>query len=170
MEFHPLFISTNQHSFVASCLRNAFDFHWERFNGSSSQSNGEANTLQLEHIVILVDLLLQLDKLEEALVVIKRGQRWLQERKDQKSWDSMDDDREFDPPGLSREAEGGDMEGFEGFALDTNLRYRLAQIRLRLGDDDEAMVSCQDNLGLIESDPYRRDTQSRCHSVPVVLP
>ena len=141
MEFHPLLIKTQQYSSAAGTFRQAFDFHVERFNGSHDQSEDEPNTMQLEHIITLTDVLLQLDNLEEAVVVIKRGQRWLQARSEQKSWDVMDDDREYDPPEASRKAEGGDTEGSEGFPLDTNLRYQLALARLRLGDDAEAMVS-----------------------------
>jgi general transcription factor 3C polypeptide 3 (transcription factor C subunit 4) len=129
-----------QQSLAASTLREAFDYHIERFNGEGENPKDEPNTMHLGNIVALTDLLLQLDKLEEGLVVVKRGQRWLQGRRDQRSWDSIDDDREYDPQGSAREAEGEDMEGFEGFALDTALRHRLALIRLRLGDDDEAMV------------------------------
>ncbi len=139
-----MFIASKQSDVIMTVLRAAFDFHIDRFNGPNDSSPAEANTLRLEHVTILTDLLLQQDKLEEALVVIKRGQRWVQGRKEQKSWDNMDDDREYDPPGTARDGGGEDTEGSEGFALDTNLRERLALARLRLGDDEEAMVRVGD--------------------------
>jgi general transcription factor 3C polypeptide 3 (transcription factor C subunit 4) len=84
-------------------------------------------------------MLLALDDLEEALVVIRRGQRWLQGRRDQRSWDAFEDDREYDPPGFSREEEEGEAE-FESHPLEIPLRNRLALLRLRLGNDEEASV------------------------------
>lgn len=96
--------------------------------------------MQLEHVVALVDLLILHDELEEAVVIVRRGQRWLQDRKAQRQWDALEDDREYDPPGLQREIGEAGMEANEGFALDINLRHRLGLIRLKLGNDDEAMV------------------------------
>ena len=101
--------------------------------------------MQLEHVIMLADDLIQLDNLEEAVSTIRRGQRWLQERSDQKQWDSFDDDREYDLPGTQRGEEGEDgAEPLEGYPLETPLRHRLALLRLRLGDDDEAMVCFSD--------------------------
>jgi general transcription factor 3C polypeptide 3 (transcription factor C subunit 4) len=88
--------------------------------------------MSLEHVLALVDMLLNIEKLEEGVEVIRRGQRWLQGRGDQKYWDTFDDDREYAPD--SSEAE-------EAFELDVNLRHRLALLRLRLGHDDDAFVS-----------------------------
>lgn len=125
---------------AAQILRRAFDFHLRHFLSPSDQSGTEPNTLRLEHVIALADMLLQSDKLEEALTIVKRGQRWVQGRKEQKEWDRYDDDREYDPPGVVRDGNEKEDDESEGFKLDVNLRHRLALIRLRLGDDDEAMV------------------------------
>jgi general transcription factor 3C polypeptide 3 (transcription factor C subunit 4) len=64
------------------------------------------NTMRMDHVLTFVDLLLEMDQLEEALDVIKRGQRWLQGRYRQAAgqWEGteMEDDREYDPPGFER--------------------------------------------------------------------
>jgi general transcription factor 3C polypeptide 3 (transcription factor C subunit 4) len=91
----------------------------------------------LEHIVPLVDMLIQTEKLEEGVDVVRRGQRWLQGRMEEKHWDVLDDDREY---ASLDDGEGGD-EGNEGNELEVPLRLRLALLRLRLGQDDEAFVS-----------------------------
>ena len=171
MEFHPLMLSTKQSVYAANIIREAFDFHLNHFSGPSQQGQKLQNTLRLEHIVLLVDLLLQFDKLEEAVVVIRRGQRWLQGRIMQTSWDSIDDDREYDPPGVSRYKEGQPEEEFEGFALDPNLRHRLALTRLRLGDDNEATVClCRhEPAKCFPVDSHRRGHEFRRHTAPGVF-
>jgi general transcription factor 3C polypeptide 3 (transcription factor C subunit 4) len=90
-------------------------------------------------------MLLASDDLEEALVVIRRGQRWLQGRREQRSWDANEDDREYDPEGLDR---GEQTEQAESYPLEIPLRHRLALVRLRLGDDDEALVSPSVSSGI----------------------
>ena len=141
MDFYPLLQTTGQTPLATAIMREAFDHHFERFRGPDDRPENEPNTMQLEHVVAFTDLLLAMDKLEEALLTIRRGQRWLQGRKAERHWDGFEDDREYDPPGTQREDMEEDGEGPEGFSLDTNLRHRLALVRLRLGNDDEAMVS-----------------------------
>ena len=85
--------------------------------------------MSLEHVIALVDILTTVEKLEEAVEVVRKGQRWLQGRVEQKYWDTFEDDREYAP------------EGEEGHELDIGLRHRLALLRLRLGNDEEAFVS-----------------------------
>jgi general transcription factor 3C polypeptide 3 (transcription factor C subunit 4) len=142
-DLHPIVLATKKYRFGADALRTAFDWHTETFFGPNDTASPENNTMTLENVINLADLLLQLDELEEAVVVIRRGQRWLQGRNNERQWDVQEDDREFDPEGLVREGEGGEEE--EGVAihpLDVNLRQRLALVRLRLGHDIEANVSC----------------------------
>lgn len=139
---------------AVSSYRTAFDWHVAKTKPDAPDS-----TMALEHIITLADDLTALEQLEEAVLIVRRGQRWLQGRKREKKWDSVDDDREYDPPDFIREdpedAEAGaDKEGggsskqAEKVAPDVGqhpleipLRHRLAVLRLRLGDDDEAMVS-----------------------------
>lgn len=140
-EFYPLIIQANQLAFGQSAYRNAFDYHYETFAGPThlnddrdedQESDGEedeGNTMSLEHVIALVDILTTVEKLEEAVEVVRKGQRWLQGRVEQKYWDTFEDDREYAP------------EGEEGHELDIGLRHRLALLRLRLGNDEEAFVS-----------------------------
>ncbi|ORX38805.1 hypothetical protein BD324DRAFT_655212, partial [Kockovaella imperatae] len=141
-QLHSTLVSLNATDIAASAYRVAFDYHLSKLTPQSPSS-----TLNLEHIGSLTDDLLLLDELEEALGVIRRGQRWLQGRQDEIHWDSIEDDREYDPPGTKR---GEDVEEFlsEGHPLDTGLRHRLALVRLRLGDDEEAMIHVDEILSL----------------------
>jgi len=71
----------------------------------------------------------------------------LQGRGDQKYWDTFEDDREY-----AVDTEEG------GNELDIGLRHRLALLRLRLGNDEEAFVSIfMQNLVLMIGS-HRRDT------------
>ncbi|EIW71252.1 hypothetical protein TREMEDRAFT_27203, partial [Tremella mesenterica DSM 1558] len=141
MEFFPLFTETTHHDIGAQAFRRAFEWHYDHFNGPEEVYSDLANTMRLEHVIAVGDLLMLGDQLEEALLVIRRGQRWLQNRKDERQFDALDDDREYDPPGVQRLTESGEQaEDLGTHPLDVNLRQRLALLRLRLGDDDEAML------------------------------
>jgi general transcription factor 3C polypeptide 3 (transcription factor C subunit 4) len=143
-EFLPLLQSTAAiQTYASEILLTAFNYHLAKIPSSSSLES----TLTLEHVITLTDLLLRLDDLEEALAVVRRGQRWLQGRGDQRSWDGFDDDREYHPPGFSKEDDEGGIEDFEGFGMEVDLRHRLALIRLRMGNDDDATVSPLSMLG-----------------------
>lgn len=128
---------------IAGAFRTAFDWHVARCGPEDPSS-----TMTLAHIISLVDDLIELEQLEEAVNIIRRGQRWLQGRREQTKWDAMDDDREYDPPDVSRvgDDEADELQTEEhdaGYALETPLRHRLAVLRLRLGDDSEAEVRCR---------------------------
>ena len=140
-QLHSTLLALEAVDIAASAYRVAFDHHLSRLSPTDP-----TGTMQLEHIVSLADDLLLLDELEECLGVIRRGQRWLQGRRDEIHWDSLDDDREYDPAGTRRGEEGEEAES-EGFRLETHLRHRLALVRLRLGDDEEAMVRVHRDLG-----------------------
>ncbi|KAK4684844.1 general transcription factor 3C polypeptide 3 (transcription factor C subunit 4), partial [Tremellales sp. Uapishka_1] len=140
MEIHPLMTSTSQLPFAAQSFRQAFDHHF-----STQEAGTSTSTMSLQHILILIDLLLAIDDLEGATEVIKKGQRWLQGRKAERSWDSFDDDREYDPKGVLRD---GEEETDNVHELDMELRYRLALTRLRLGDDEEASIHIETILDL----------------------
>ena len=130
-DFHPLIIETKQYAFGSSAYRTAFDYHLETYpHPPTDEEDDEGNTMELEHVVSLVDILNITEKLEEAVEVVRRGQRWLQGRAEQRYWDTFEDDREYAVDG----EEGGNE-------LDIGLRHRLALLRLRLGNDEEAFVS-----------------------------
>jgi general transcription factor 3C polypeptide 3 (transcription factor C subunit 4) len=126
-------MQTKQYAFGATAFGEAFTYHFATFEKPEDQE--EENTMTIEHIVIYVDYLLKSGDPESAVGVIHRGQRWLQGRKNEKGWDAMDDDSEYQPKDADEEDETSG-----GYDLDNQLRYRLAVARLRLGQDDEALV------------------------------
>lgn len=137
-EFYPLIQETRQYNFGAQAYRNAFDYHLETYAGpfdpdadDEGDEEGEGNTMELQHILCLVDMLSSIEKLEEGVDVVRRGMRWLQGRTEQKYWDTFDDDREYST----------DPKIEEAYELDVTLRHRLALLRLRLGNDADAFVS-----------------------------
>ncbi|OCF58798.1 hypothetical protein L486_03288 [Kwoniella mangroviensis CBS 10435] len=146
MEFHQVMIDMNQRPFVVQVMREAFDWHIKTFDAGPGSaplvSELIPNTMTIERVIDLVDDFMILDDLDQALEVVRKGQRWLQGRKGQKNWDNYDkEDREYDPPQTPRyNPETKEMEDNEGFELDVQLRHRLALIRLRLGDHEEAMI------------------------------
>ncbi|WVF69789.1 hypothetical protein IAT40_004568 [Kwoniella sp. CBS 6097] len=159
MEFHGVLVDTHQRNYVANVLREAFDWHIDTFASPSTTvtPREQLNTMTLERIIELVDDMLILEDLEQALEVIRKGQRWLQGRRDQKEWDRREDDREYDPPGTQRggskkkkkqKDQEDELEESEGFPLDIQLRHRIALVRLRLGNDDEALIHVNEILDL----------------------
>lgn len=56
----------------------------------------------LLNVLVLADLYNTVGEYEKAVRVIKTGSRWLQARGDQKYWDLVEDDREFELEGFSR--------------------------------------------------------------------
>jgi general transcription factor 3C polypeptide 3 (transcription factor C subunit 4) len=140
MEVHPIIMQTTQYAFGATAFGEAFTYHFATFEKPEDQEAD--NTMTIEHIVIYVDYLLKSGDPESAVGVIHRGQRWLQRRKNEKGWDAMDDDSEYFPKDDEDEQEAGSG----GYDLDNQLRYRLAVARLRLGQDDEALVRTQVEL------------------------
>jgi general transcription factor 3C polypeptide 3 (transcription factor C subunit 4) len=162
-DFYPLIIETKQYPFGSSVYRTAFDYHLETFPGppqiqddeDEDEEEDEGNTMTLEHVMSLVDVLSLTEKLEEAVEVVRKGQRWLQGRGDQRYWDTFDDDREYAPDGAG-----------EGHELAIGLRHRLALLRLRLGNDEEAFVSPPSYDVELIIGPYRRDTSAGCGRAP----
>lgn len=144
--FHQSIHSAKQVRLAASAFRTAFDWHLTRTNPGNPDCS-----MNLQHIIQLVDDLIALEQLEEAVMIIRRGQRWLQGRKAEVKWDTFDDDREYYPLGyVQGEAEEQEGEAeHEGFPLETPFRHRLAKLRLRMGDDDEAMVGVRGRVLLM---------------------
>ncbi|EJT97237.1 TPR-like protein [Dacryopinax primogenitus] len=91
---------------------------------------------------ILADLQISVGNLEGAIQTVKSGARWLQNRSNESFWDLIEDDREFDPPGFTREAvEGQEEDQPPGYhPLPFELRHRLAIARLKGGNDAEAEI------------------------------
>ncbi|WRT64759.1 uncharacterized protein IL334_001693 [Kwoniella shivajii] len=149
MEFHQVLIETNQRSLIVQVMRETFDWHIATFSSPDDHRPVGHNSMTIERVLQLVDEFLFLDDLDQALEIVRKGQRWLQGRRNQKQWDTFSDDREYDPPGTIRTTnDGKDSDESEGFAMDIQLRHKLALIRLRLGDDEEALIHINEILNL----------------------
>ncbi|KIY33595.1 general transcription factor 3C polypeptide 3 (transcription factor C subunit 4) [Cryptococcus gattii E566] len=135
--FHPLLVSMNLRGLAAQTARRGFDYQITTYPSPSQRPRvpDASPPMTYENIITLIDDLLALEEYEDALVVVKQGQRWLQGRAEQKGWDTMDDDREYDPPGTIRE----EVES-EGFEMDVGMRHRLALSRIKLDDIHEANI------------------------------
>ena len=110
---------------------------------SSSQIQGFSTT-ELE---MLSDLLRSLRRYREAAKVIVDGQRWLQGRnREEGTWNTFGDDREFDMQRKSRDGWADHPQRWCEDAnlhhLDTGLRLRLGLCRLFEGRLEEARVRC----------------------------
>jgi general transcription factor 3C polypeptide 3 (transcription factor C subunit 4) len=95
------------------------------------------------HIYVLADLCNTVGDYDKAIQTIKTGIRWLQGRADQKMWDTVLDDREYDVEDTQRPNPAEDTVAVQPgyFELDVNARHRLAVARLKLGEIEEAKVS-----------------------------
>lgn len=111
---------------------------------SNIPMNENACEFTLIEILVLADLYNTLGRYEKAIKTIRAGSRWLDGRANQKYWDACNDDREFDPEGVTRNSNEEDprtpfvRQGF--YPLDINARHRLAIARLKLGDTEEGQV------------------------------
>lgn len=116
--------------------REAFEYHLIHFDGPADQQPGQINNLDVNALIVLVDLLMMQEDYETAIDCIKRGQRWLDGRGTDQTWAHREDDLEYLP-------KEGDTPG-GGHRLDSNLRHRLGLARLRLGDDEQALVGVEE--------------------------
>ncbi|KAG9007114.1 transcription factor TFIIIC subunit tfc4 [Tulasnella sp. 427] len=93
-------------------------------------------------LITLADFCNTVGEYEQAIRAIRDGARWIQGRGSQRYWSSATDDREYDVQGSERPAGSDDSAGRpQGFfAIDPNLRHRLALARLGLGDLDEGQM------------------------------
>ncbi|WVN89418.1 uncharacterized protein L203_104641 [Cryptococcus depauperatus CBS 7841] len=150
--FHPLLLAIHQQSWIAQIGCEAFSYHCSTYATPSSPPN-KANApppMKMEHIVTLLDDLIAIKDYENALSVVRRGQRWLQGRIEQNQWDTFEDDTEYDAPGTLRDGEES-----EGFPMNPNMRLRLALIRINLNDMEEANPHI--NL-LLTLDPFEHQS------------
>jgi hypothetical protein len=123
-------------------LLNGFHKHVQTFQTPYDNSIGTLyNDLDREFIQFLVDLLIMARDYEQAAIVIKQSERWFQSRMKQTFWNKMEDDSEYDPPGAVRSNDDEITEDREGYDLEIPMRARLAVIRLKLGQEEDATVS-----------------------------
>lgn len=100
------------------------------------------NTYTSDHVATLADLLIDSNRPQDALDIIRKGARWLQGRAGEVFWDDIqEDDREFD---IDRSSENrrGDYGRRVNMApiypLDVEFRIRLGTSRARMGNVEEA--------------------------------
>ncbi|KAH7103837.1 TPR-like protein [Auriculariales sp. MPI-PUGE-AT-0066] len=86
-------------------------------------------------VAILADFCNEIGDFDKSIHIVRSGTRWLQGRLEQRFWDGMLDDHEFDGPGMARFEAAGPGAPFNHLSL--NLRQRLAVSRIRLGETDE---------------------------------
>ncbi|KAA8909852.1 hypothetical protein FN846DRAFT_888742 [Sphaerosporella brunnea] len=92
---------------------------------------------------ILVELYMMVEQWEVAIKVLKNHARWLYSRSEEKYWEKLDDDREWDATDKRRKPvrEYVPMRFDPStYALPLELRVKLGVCRLRLGEKREAMV------------------------------
>ncbi|KZV90252.1 TPR-like protein [Exidia glandulosa HHB12029] len=102
------------------------------------------NGFGLPALVALADFCSATGDYERAIHVIRGGVRWLQGRQDQRFWDALSDDREYDVEGKSPARTNIGATSRPGyFQLDLNARHRLAIARLKLGDLEEGTAHAE---------------------------
>jgi general transcription factor 3C polypeptide 3 (transcription factor C subunit 4) len=137
-ELRPILIDLSDLSTCATLFQNALQHYQSTYLNPSS---ADGPTFTLLDVLVLADLYNTLGEHEKAVMTIRRGWRWLQGRGDQRWWDVVEDDREFDVlvgPGSGVTREGDVASG--GYELDVNARQRLAVARIKMGEVEEARV------------------------------
>ncbi|KAG8908776.1 transcription factor TFIIIC subunit tfc4 [Tulasnella sp. 403] len=112
--------------------------HYQETMPAGPSNGDEGDCILL--LVTMADFCNTVGEHEQAINAIRDGARWVQGRAAQRYWATITDDREYDVQGCVRQNDesGTRPQGF--FALDPNLRHRLALARLALGDFEEAQM------------------------------
>ncbi|ODO08005.1 hypothetical protein I350_03588 [Cryptococcus amylolentus CBS 6273] len=135
--FRPVLIATHQRALAAEAGRKTFDYHLATYSTPTSPPSvpQAPPAMTMDFITALIDDLISIEEFEDSLEVVRSGQRWLQGRGSQKHWNALEDDREFDPPGTLRNDEES-----SGYEMDVAMRHRLALVRIKLADEEEADI------------------------------
>ncbi|KAE9396193.1 TPR-like protein, partial [Gymnopus androsaceus JB14] len=134
-EIRPILLELGELATGATLFQNAFDHYQQRFPAGSGPISGPPGSFSILNLLVLSDLYNTLEDFDKAIRVIKAGSRWLQGRGDQRYWDLLEDDREFDIEGINRAACN-----LGTFLYDVNARHRLAVARIRMGDANEGIM------------------------------
>ncbi|KDQ49967.1 hypothetical protein JAAARDRAFT_42458 [Jaapia argillacea MUCL 33604] len=136
-ELRPILIELSDLSTCATLFQSAFDHYQSAYPIPSPDA---PTPFGLMEVLVLADLYntTTLARYEQAVEVIRKGCRWLQGRLEQKVWDYVEDDREYDVPEMEREREGDVSPGM--YPLDVNARHRLAVARIKMGDFEEGRM------------------------------
>ncbi|KAL0577198.1 transcription factor TFIIIC subunit tfc4 [Marasmius crinis-equi] len=144
-ELRPILIELGDFQICARLFQDAFDHYQKQFPTGKAEGEGseamEGGGFGLLNILVLADLYNTLEEYDKAATAIRVGCRWLQGRAEQKYWEMIEDDREYDVEGMpSRQAQGAE-EGREGgrYPLDVNARHRLAIARIKMSETEEGI-------------------------------
>lgn len=147
-ELRPVLVELSDLHLCLKLFEDAFAHHQQLYptgtppsrpDGSPPTAGGGFDEF---HIYVLADLYNTMGDYDKAIHTIRAGVRWLQGRADQKMWNGVSDDREYDLEGTERPSEEGAEAVPSGhYKLDINARHRLAIARLKLGETAEAKVS-----------------------------
>lgn len=99
------------------------------------------NSYGYEDLETLADFLIAQKQFAECVRVIKQGVRWMQGRDAETEWDTVEDDREFDPERKVRQGWDRGNQWLERepvYELDVRLRARLGIARLWLSSTSTA--------------------------------
>ncbi|KDQ11782.1 hypothetical protein BOTBODRAFT_113883 [Botryobasidium botryosum FD-172 SS1] len=139
-----LLVELNEIPRIIKIYQDAFDYHRQ----TQPQPNLETS-FGIRQIIALADFYNSINEPEMAIKTIRAGARWLDGRSEERFWDAVSDDREFDVEGYIRQAaEGTENPGQESVRagvinpLDINMRHRLAIARLKLREFEEGKMHC----------------------------
>ncbi|KZT34747.1 TPR-like protein [Sistotremastrum suecicum HHB10207 ss-3] len=146
MELHPVLVESSDLQLVAELYSAALSHH-QTVHPAGPPASVESGSTASEapfteiHLYVLADTYNALGDCDKAINSIRSGVRWLQGRADQKFWDALPDDREYDIPGIEREPGSHGIEPAHN-PLHVNARHRLAISRLKLSEFAEAKIHC----------------------------
>jgi general transcription factor 3C polypeptide 3 (transcription factor C subunit 4) len=137
-ELCPLHVELGDSDTATKLAVDALEF-WR--NSLPEGPNDEEGAFGYEDLVILADMLFIQRRYADIVKYIKQGARWIQGRENESSWDTLPDDREFDPKRKTRPESEKISEWFETadvHLLPLELRARLGVARLHMNNNDEA--------------------------------
>ncbi|KAJ8082877.1 transcription factor TFIIIC subunit tfc4 [Marasmius tenuissimus] len=144
-ELRPILIELGDFEICARLFQDAFEHYQKQFPSGGSEGEGadrvEGGGFNLLNILVLADLYNTLEEYDKAAIAIRVGCRWLQGRGEQRYWDLIEDDREYDVDGMApRQQQVGEEAREPGrYPLDVNARHRLAIARIKMGETEEGV-------------------------------
>ncbi|GAA5997999.1 hypothetical protein JCM5350_002855 [Sporobolomyces pararoseus] len=143
-ELAPLLASERLYSQAVQLLLSAFSYYRETVPQVTTETCHLLNSYGYEDLETLADFLIAQKQFSECVRVIKQGVRWMQGRDAETEWDTVQDDREFDPERKVRPNWDKGNQWLERepvYELDVRLRARLGIARLWLSTTTPSMSS-----------------------------
>jgi general transcription factor 3C polypeptide 3 (transcription factor C subunit 4) len=137
-ELCPLHVELGDASAAINLALDAFEY-WRKTTPGGSDSDEGA--FGYGDLVLLVDMLFIQRRHADIVKYIKQGARWIQGRANESSWETLPDDREFDPKRKTRQGTEAVSKWFESaeiYHLPLELRARLGIARLHMNNQGEA--------------------------------